>query len=504
MTALWVGTVDEAGLARLAEVLALKVQPGDCIALHGNLGAGKTTFARAFIRAVLGEPEGEVPSPTFAIEQVYETPRLTIAHYDLYRLSGPEDLAEIGFEEQTQSAVTLVEWPERADALLPSSRIDVRLEPAANSDQRHVELRASGAAVPRLARALIIHKFLAGLPDWQAAHVQYLNGDASSRSYARLITPERRAVLMDAPRQPDGPPIRDGKPYSRIAHLAEDVRPFVAVQAGLLGAGLAAPILLAHDLDAGLLLTSDIGELYFGRAVTEGDAQAPLWSAAVDVLLALRAKPFAHTLPLPDGTTHTLPRFDRAALEIELDLLLDWYWPTAKGAAPPAATRSEFRVLWSPILDRMLVEPRGIFLRDFHSPNLFWRPDLSGTDRVGLIDFQDALAEPWAYDLVSLLQDARVDVPEELEQREFARYCATISERDAEFDREAFAHAYAAFGAQRNTRLIGLWIRLLQRDGKPGYMQHMPRTWDYLRRNLAHPGLGDLRGWYQRHFPTLF
>jgi N-acetylmuramate 1-kinase len=493
--------VDEAGLMRLAEVLALKLKAGDCIALHGDLGAGKTTFARAFIRAVLGDADAEVPSPTFAIEQLYETQRLAIAHYDLYRLASADELTDIGFDERAPASVTLVEWPDRASGLLPLSRLDLYLEPTAAIDQRQVTLKAHGDLASRVDRALTVQAFLSSLKDWHDARVVYLNGDASTRSYARLIRPERRAVLMDAPRQADGPPIRDGKPYSRIAHLAEDVRPFVAVQLGLLAAGLAAPELLAYDLDAGLVLASDLGDVYFGRGVHEGLDQAELWSGAVDVLLALRDKPFATTLALPDGSMHTLPRFDRAALEIEVELLLDWYWPYAKGSPVPAATRVEFAALWRPVLDRMLIEPAGIFLRDFHSPNLFWRPEQAGTNRVGLIDFQDALAEPWAYDLVSLLQDARVDVPRDLEAREFNRYCAAVSAREAAFDPKAFAQTYAAFGAQRNTRLIGLWIRLLQRDQKPGYMQHMPRTWEYLMRNLAHPSLSQVRRWFEQHFP---
>jgi N-acetylmuramate 1-kinase len=272
----------------------------------------------------------------------------------------------------------------------------------------------------------------------------------------------------------------------------------------LLHAGLAAPRLLAHDLEAGVLLVEDLGDLPFGRAVAEGQTQAELWHAAVDVLLALRQKPFPATLALPDGATHTLPRFDRAALEIELELLLDWYWPYAKQTAAPAAVRTAFHALWSPVLDRMLVAPPGVFLRDFHSPNLFWRPEQVGTDRVGLIDFQDALAEPWAYDLASLLQDARVDVPAELERGAMARYCAEVGLWEADFDAQAFAASYAVFGAQRNTRLVGLWVRLLERDGKPDYMNHMARTWDYIARNLAHPDLTDLRGWYLEHFPQEF
>lgn len=494
-------TADEAGLARLARCLALKLRPGDAIALHGDLGAGKSTFARAFIRAALGDPAAEVPSPTFPIEQLYETPRGMIAHYDLYRLSGPDELEDLGFVERAEASIVLIEWPERGEGLLPENRIDLHLAPDRDPALRGVGLSAHGALAARAARAVAMARFLDGVADWRDADITFLDGDASTRSYARLTRADGvTAVLMDAPRQPDGPPVRDGKPYSRIAHLAEDVRPFVAVQGGLVESGLAAPALFGTDLAAGFVLSSDLGDLSFGRALAAGHDQATLWAAAVDVLVALRRRPFARTLPLPDGSTHALPRFDRAALEIEVGLLLDWYWPYAKGAPAPASVRRDFEALWAPLLDRMLAEVPGIFLRDYHSPNLFWRPAEAGLARVGVIDFQDALAEPWAYDLVSLLQDARVDVPASLEARERARYLDAIAATETGFDRDAFLATYAVFGAQRNTRLIGLWVRLLQRDHKPGYMQHMARTWDYVARNLAHPALADLRGWYETHF----
>jgi N-acetylmuramate 1-kinase len=218
--------------------------------------------------------------------------------------------------------------------------------------------------------------------------------------------------------------------------------------------------------------------------------------------MALRAVPVPASLPLPDGTHYRLPRRDREAFAIEIELLLDWYWPALKGEPASQDVRAEFGALWAPVLDRLLALPGGWFLRDYHSPNLIWLPERQGHARVGIIDFQDALHEHYAFDLVSLLQDARVTVPEALEAELFAYYCAEIARRGPAFDRAAFAAAYADFGAQRNTRLLGLWARLLKRDGKPQYLQHIPRTWGYLARDLRAPGLGALQAWYDRHFPA--
>jgi N-acetylmuramate 1-kinase len=495
--------LDEAGVVRLAELLALKVGVGDVVALSGELGAGKTTFARALIGAVLQQAQAEIPSPTFSLRQSYAGARLKLEHFDFYRLSGPDEAQELGLEDALENGVVIVEWPERVAALLPSSRFEVVLAESKSPAVRRVTLRGLGDAGGRAARVAAVMAFLDGEPAWAGASVAYLQGDASTRSYARLSRDGRTALLMDAPRQPDGPPVRDGKPYSQIACLAEDMaRVFMAIAGPLRAAGLSAPEVLAHDLAHGLLLVEDLGDRVFGAEVRAGTPQAEMWRAAVDALVHLRRVPVPAALPLPDGTSFSLPRRDRAAFEIEIELLLDWLWPELKGAPASDAVRSEFKALWQPVIDRLLALPAGWFLRDFHSPNLIWLPEREGVRRVGILDFQDALNEHFAFDLVSLLQDARVDVPEALERDLFGYYCAKVAAQEPGFDRDAFTSAYADFGAQRNTRLIGLWVRLLRRDGKPQYLQHMARTWSYLERNLRHPGLASLAAWYERHFPA--
>jgi N-acetylmuramate 1-kinase len=503
MSPAWTRDLDEAGVVRLAELLALKLRIGDAVALSGDLGAGKTTLARALIAALMGEKGMEVPSPTFSLSQTYLTPRLTVAHFDFYRLETADEVGELGFEEAVAAGAAVVEWPERAAILLPAHRYEISLAETADPAVRRITMRGLGEAAVHAGRIGELMGFLDRQPRWRDARIAYLQGDASTRAYARLCTDGDTVLLMDAPRQPDGPPIREGKSYSRIACLAEDmVRPFVAIGAILRGAGLSAPGVAAMDLSKGLLLVEDLGDRAFGIEIGAGRAaQAELWRTAVDALIALRGVPVPKRLPLPDGTDYRLPRRDRDAFAIEMELLLDWYWPALKGCPAPQDARAEFAALWTPVLDRLLGLPGGWFLRDYHSPNLIWLPEREGIARVGIIDFQDALNEHYAFDVVSLLQDARVTVPEELEAELLAHYCAEIARREPVFDRAAFAAAYADFGAQRNTRLLGLWARLLKRDGKPQYLQHIPRTWGYLARNLRAPGLGALRAWYDRHFP---
>jgi N-acetylmuramate 1-kinase len=499
-------------LDRLAQRLAMIVRAGDTIALRGDLGAGKTSFARFLIGAVLGKAssadEQEIPSPTFSLLQDYDTPRFPIAHFDLYRLRDESELEEIGFFDATRRALVVVEWPERAEASLPVDRFEIALAETGDPQTRQVTVRGLGDATPRVKRLEEIFAFLeqAG---WGDAEAHYLQGDASQRAYARLTQPDgtradgTRAILMDAPRQPDGPAVRDGLTYSRIAHLAEDVRPFVAIAVALKKAGLPTPKILDADLDHGLVLLEDLGDGVFGDLVrAQGlERQNELWTAALDTLVALRGAAPPFECPLPFGNGHTLPRLDRPILEIETELLPAWYWPHVKGTAMPPQVRAAYTALWSPLIDRLIAEPPGWMLRDYHSPNLLWLPIREGVERVGVIDFQDALQGPWAHDVMSLLQDARVDVPADLEQRLLDRYCAAVSRQEPGFDDARFREAYAIYGALRATRLLGLWVRLLRRDGKPHYLQHAPRTWDYLARNLRHPALQGLRLWYDRHFP---
>lgn len=503
MTDLFDRVLTEPELTALAEALALKLRPGDVVLLRGDLGAGKSTFARAFVRAALGDPGADVPSPTFSLVQDYATARHNVVHADLYRLSGGRDVEDLGLDDAARHSVVLIEWPERMGAEMPAEPLALSLAEGRDAQTRRVVIAARGSVGERAQRAVEIFDFLQQLRRRDpSVQLTYLQGDASSRSYARLSGAVKSHVLMDAPRQPDGPPIRNGLAYSRIAHLAEDVIPFVAVSDALAGLGLAATRVIERDLDRGLLLLDDLGDMHFAAAMAAGNDQAMLWSAAVDVLIELRRRGIPRELPVAGREPHVLPRFDRAALEIEVELFLDWYWPAVHGSPAHDAVRTEFLALWSPVLDAMLTRQPGVFLRDFHSPNLFWLPHKSGLSRVGLIDFQDALAEHWAYDVCSLLQDARVDVTEEIEARELERYCREVRRFEPAFDEHEFRAAYAAFGLQRNTRLVGLWVRLLRRDGKPHYLRHMSRTWRYIERNGCHGDLAPLAAWFDRHVPS--
>ncbi|MGV6871086.1 tRNA (adenosine(37)-N6)-threonylcarbamoyltransferase complex ATPase subunit type 1 TsaE [Pseudochelatococcus sp. B33] len=527
-SATWaVRLTDQAATEHLAAVLAREARPGDLITLSGDLGAGKTTFARAFVRAFAGDGELDVPSPTFTLLQSYECARGTVVHADLYRISDPLELDELGWDEAIDDAVALVEWPDRAGDSLSESRLDINLRLVPGFEgERIAVLTGLGEHARRLAELKAVRTVI-DRAGWGNAARAPIYGDASSRLYERLTRPNgETAILMISPPRPKAPVFRSEKPYHVVARLSDSVHAFVAVDRGLRALGLSAPVIYGQDLDAGLLLVEDLG----GEGVV--DAAGPIpdrYGEAARVLVKLHTSPVPDRLPVVEGVEHVVPPYDVDALMIEVGLLLEWYLPHRAGRFVPNSGRAAFSRIWSGLLREVSGDPdesltlpppgsrisehqtsasrtpisRTWVLRDFHSPNLIWRSDRKGLARIGLIDFQDAVMGHPAYDLASLLQDARVTVPPELELRLLALYARERRARDPDFDVEAFTRAYAILGAQRATKLLGLFVRLDRRDGKPAYLAHLPRIGAYLLRNLRHPALAELSGWFGTHIPQL-
>jgi N-acetylmuramate 1-kinase len=491
---------NEAATANLMADLALLIGAGDVITLSGDLGAGKTAAARALIRYLANDPDIEVPSPTFTLAQSYDLATFPLVHADLYRINDAIELEEIGLSPLPDGVTVLIEWPERAPSALPPDRIDIAFShrPALGSTARAAEITGHGKAAAQVTRLEALRQFLTGAGFIDAKR-QRMAGDASTRSYARLVRGDDGVILMNSPRRPDGPAIYYGKSYSAAVHLAEDVKPFVAIANGLRERGLSAPAIHYADLDTGFLITEDFGLEGF----IEGEPPRPIaerYEAAVDMLAALHWKKLPDVLPLAPQITYAIPPFDVDAMMVEIGLMLEWYLPD-RGAAPPSTVRDEFVTQWRGLLGKTAAMPKTWVLRDFHSPNLIWLDGRAGTAKVGVIDFQDAVLGPAPYDLVSLLQDARIDVPEQLELTLLTRYIKARHATDNSFDPAGFAESYAIMSAQRNTRLLGTFARLNRRDGKPQYLRHQPRVWTYLTRSLAHPVLSGLRGWYEAQVP---
>ncbi len=484
---------NEQAMAGLVTDIACALEPGDLVTLSGDLGAGKTTFARALIRHLAGDDSIEVPSPSFTLLQSYELPRLTLVHADLYQLTGAAELAELGFDDLPEGAVMLLEWPDRAAGLLPPDRFDIAftLAPALGAEGRTVRLTGYGACAARAERIGLIRAFL-DETGYAAAQRQRMQGDASTRIFERLVKEGQTTVFMNAPPKPDGPPVRDGKPYSAIAHLAEDTIPYVAMAGGLRERNLSAPAILHADPVRGLIIMEDLGD----ERIVAGDPPAPIaerYEAAVDLLISLHRRKLPDRLAVAPHFDYRLLRYDIEAFLIEAELLLDWY--LADNSGDPGARKS-FVALWRGALAPALEAQPTWVLRDYHSPNLLWLPEREDVARIGVLDFQDALIGPAAYDVASLLQDARVDVPEAMEVALLSRYVRARLSDDRNFDTATFTRLYATLAAQRATKILGIFARLNRRDGKSQYLRHMPRIWNYLQRSLSHPALAALKTWY--------
>ncbi|MFD0916897.1 tRNA (adenosine(37)-N6)-threonylcarbamoyltransferase complex ATPase subunit type 1 TsaE [Pseudahrensia aquimaris] len=491
-TDLTIELADERATAQFGEDLALALRLGDLVTLSGDLGAGKTSLARALIRAAADDAELEVPSPTFTLMQPYENLHFgALAHFDLYRLVDPRELDELGLDDALAKGVALVEWPDKGAIANSDATLAIRLE-VRDDDSRLCTISGNAAALERLGRSLEIRHFL-DANDRPAAQRRFLTGDASTRSYETIRHGDGPSIiLMNAPPQPDGPPIRDGKPYSQIAHLAEDMTAFYGVQKILTDAGFRAPQIHVADLEAGILLIENLG---VGAIVDENrNPISERYEASIDMLVAFHANAIAHEAGLPDGTKYSVPPYDGEALAIEVDLLPQWYAEHALGKPLSAAAYNRFTAIWAGLIERLESAEKHLVLRDFHSPNIIWRGDAKGSDRIGLIDFQDAVIGPSAYDVAALALDARVNVSEELESSLADRYCSERTRLGA-FDEGAFRAAYAIMGAQRVTKILGIFVRLSKRDGKHSYLAHLPRMEDYLARTLRHPALAELKAW---------
>ena len=306
---------------------------------------------------------------------------------------------------------------------------------------------------------------------WGAATRRTLADDASFRRYERLDLDGRPAVLMDAP--PD----------------KEDVRPFVSIAKILHGLGFSAPELYAQDIENGFLLLEDFGDDTYTKVLAADPKQeAALYTLATDFLIALHSR---------FSEAPSVPPYDDARLQIETNLLLDWYFPAVTGKPVPDGSRHDYEMLWRALFRQARTVPSTLILRDYHVDNLMWLPQRPDEAACGLLDFQDAVIGPVTYDLVSLFEDARRDVPGTVAQTGLDRYLAAFPDLDP----SAFRASYAILGAQRSAKILGIFTRLDRRDGKPDYLCHIPRVWRWLESDLSHPVLSEMRDWFDHNLP---
>ena len=332
-------------------------------------------------------------------------------------------------------------------------------------------------------RDTVIDSFLSA-HGWDGAKRSPLSGDASFRRYERLTLGQRKAMLMDAP-----PP-------------EENVDVWVAVARHLKSLGFSAPDIFAKDKENGFLIIEDLGDETFTRVLAKAHdngndgaddtTEAALYALAVDVLIEL------HGITPKGALPSWLEDYDDAKLLDEAFLLTDWTWPAVFGAAPGDDALGAYRDAWLEAFAALRRQPRTLVLRDYHVDNLMILDGRESIARCGLLDFQDAVRGPTAYDLMSLLEDARRDISGELKDAMLARYYDGIGE----LKRDDFEAAFSVLAAQRHAKVIGIFTRLCLRDAKPAYLAHIPRVWRRLESALDHPALAPVAAWFDAHFPA--
>lgn len=341
---------------------------------------------------------------------------------------------------------------------------------------------------------------------WGDAIVAPLPGDASTRRYARLSLDGRAAMLMDQSQQAEAPTApadataeqRAALGYNAVARLAgADCGRFAAVADWLRGQGLSAPQIHAADHAQGFAVLEDLGDDLFADVLARGGDETALYRAAVAVLAHLHAQ----DAPAELAAGKPLHAYDDVAQLAETDLLTEWYLPLVLGRPATADEAGTHRALWAAALAGLKGGRRVFVHRDYHAQNLLWLPQRQGIARVGLIDFQDAVAGSPAYDLISLTEDARRDVAPEVAADAVAHYLAQMAAQGTDVDDAAFRREMAVMAAQRNAKIVGIFARLFKRDGKPRYLDLLPRVWGHLAGDLEHPALADLRNWYDRVIP---
>jgi len=301
--------------------------------------------------------------------------------------------------------------------------------------------------------------------DWSDAACEPLTGDASARKYFRLRKDERSAVLMDA------------------SHVLESVVPFIHINQHLHQLGFSLPAILSRSDEKGLLLLEDFGDATFTRLLDNQPGPEKLYTLATDVLIALHKHPRA--IPKDLRAYHPEKMLE------DIELFLVWNTPTIAQAG-----KDEFRTVWREVLPLAHQVPASLLLRDYHVANLMLLPDRRGVCQAGLLDFQDAYQGPITYDLMSLLEDARHDVPEELKEKMVAHYLAHFPT----LDRNAFETSMAILAALRHTRVLAIFERLSRREGKHDYKKlHSPRVERLLQRALRHSMLAGVKRWMERH-----
>lgn len=500
---------DMAATENLAKRIASSLKPRDVVLLYGDLGAGKTTLARAILQ-VLEPTIEEVPSPTFTLVQAYETPSGLVNHFDLYRIKSPDELDELGWDESLATGITIVEWPERLGGRVPAKAKTVRLTLVPETGARYALVEGvSVADVYKQNRIAEIESFLAQ-SQWRGATRVHMSGDSSIRSYDRLTLNGKTAVLMNAPLNEANIICRPGMSeddrhklgYFAMRRLAgARIDAFVCIGEFLRENGFSVPQVYEFDAGMGLAIIEDFGDGQYWDLLQKPNLdEREMYLAATDVLIK------ADALTVPEilnyrGLSWPMQPLDTMAMDTEAELFLNWYVDKYRGLPVTDAMRADYRAAFHTMYKALETAPLGLIQRDYHSPNLMWLPDRAGLQRVGLLDYQDSVTGHPAYNLMFLLNDARRDIPAALQAEIKERYYAG---RDFNAQQRAdFDAAIDVYKAISNARLTSFPVRMKISNNLPQYMAFLPRIERYFFESTLSPACAPLAAWFAKYLPDM-
>ena len=486
-------TCSEEETASLAQKMAEWMCVGDVIRLSGDLGAGKSVFARGLIHG-LGH-QGSVPSPTFTIISPYDQTRLPVLHMDAYRLEDADELAALDIDPWREHGVLIVEWPEKVAEAFPPDAPDVldyywptmdnagTLSVFINERAvgREIKFQASDAWFRRLARVFpelkremseegrsvfLKQQSMEGFPLSKASP-----GDWSGRSYWRVETDKDSMILMDAP-----PPLEEVPPIPYLTNYYANL-------------GIRVPQVSAVDEKKGYMLVEDFGQDTLIDAVQKGEDPTPWLRAAVDVLLVM-----ANNLP-PEGRTATA-----TDLWLEVARFTDHTLPLIKGHATAPEDRAAFHTLLKPIIDELLALPQVSVHWDFHANNFLPLGEEASLESFGLIDFQDTHTGPLFYDLATIVKNDRLPIGPDLEKELVTRYCTGLSGSQHFEEKEAWRLIHLIV-MQRTFKIIGGACKLSRQTGRTDILSLMPRLQKMLDFAFEEPALAEIAQWFGRMVP---
>jgi len=470
----------------LAKEVSLIIQKGDFISLVGPMGSGKTTLSKYIINSI-GEVIQEVTSPTFNLSQTYPTQRSLITHYDLYRIENYTDLEEIGFKEALEEGIVIVEWADKFSHELPKDRLEIKIEDN-GKNKRIAYIKGYGCWKKRLERNIHLNNFISGC-DLKIVNKNWMKGDASERSYQRIVTEDNSYVVMNNNQR---------KKEINPTKIAENIEAFILINYYLESLGIKIPRILKIDRKNSFLLLEDLGNIQYSKINLNDNHVFDYYAPAIESLVLIQNSQHKKNLKY-NGMEHVLNFYDKDIYLEEVKLLIDWYWPYKKGTLCEINVYKEYTAIWNTLLSK-ISQSSTLTLRDFHSPNLLWVNNENGLRRCGIIDFQDALIGHPLYDLVSLTQDARIDISRELETK-ILNYYNELKYSQASKNLEInLVQDYHIIATQRCFKILGVFARLAMSSKKPEYLLHIPRIIGYIERNFENKVLKDLKEWFERNF----